>query len=1018
MSAALLVLIVLAPLGMPVRAQTTDRASAASRLRDAERASAEGRLDVAIALYDAVAGGSGGSAAPGVLTDPASAVPAAVRADAQYRAAEATLALGLTAEAARRFEAFASAFPAHPRATDARIGLARTLLDRGDLVAARAAFVRAAETTADPDAAMRALLWSAEIALRQDDADGARAAYRRAYTAFPASPLAPAARYAEAFQLLRADRRADADAALAALDARYPDSPYARDVALAYADLTYAIGDWARLDALVTPRLASLSGDARARAAFLVGEARRQTGRLDAAAEAFEIAAADAAYARPATMGLAAVRRAQNRPREAADAYARVRTLGTGAASDTLGAEAAYAEGAARMAARDVPGALAAWARLAETWPTLALATDARYETGVAEYRRERWREAATAFEAFAERAPTGDDRLGDALVYAASARIASGDLASAERLFDRAERVATTPTARGAVAFQRATLLYRSGAFDRAFERFRALADAAPPTGLSPADARAAAARRVEATYWAAESAFSGGRPRDAVAYAERVRRDDPNGPYATASAYTRAHALLKQERLREAAEAFEAFIDETRATPETQRYRDEAHLRLGDLFLAQRRYLEAASAYARATREGRDYGLFGTGLAYDAAGSADRAERAWRQLLRDFPQSDWREEARYSLGLSAFRADRYDAAIAEYETLVREAPTDPLAAKALYGIGDAHVNAGRPRQAAEAYEGVLRRYPQSPFAADAAASLESVYADLGDAARGRAIVAAFERGATGEVADALRFRQAEAAYARGDADAARAGFTAVARGAADTALRTDAAFLLAELDASEGKTREAEAAFVRIMDGARHARQADAARRAGDLRLTRGDGAAALAAYDRLADLAGDDTRGRTAATVGQGRALLVLGRAADAATRVADAARAGDVDALVVQGRAAEALTRPDAAIEAYRRASADDGAAGAEATARLGALLLARGDAPAALAAVADAETRFDGFDTFVADALLVRARAHAAARDSAAARTAYEALEARFPGTPQAATAARERAALR
>jgi hypothetical protein len=136
-------------------------------------------------------------------------------------------------------------------------------------------------------------------------------------------------------------------------------------------------------------------------------------------------------------------------------------------------------------------------------------------------------------------------------------------------------------------------------------------------------------------------------------------------------------------------------------------------------------------------------------------------------------------------------------------------------------------------------------------------------------------------------------------------------------------------------------------------------------------------------------------------------------VLGQAAEAEALVTPLA-ATDATAALVLGRLLEATGRTDAAAATYRRAATDEGVVGAEATGRLGALLLARGDAAGALAAVAGAETRFAGFAAELADALLVRARALRGLGRAADARTAYLDVETRFPGTAAARTAAQER----
>ncbi|HYE59033.1 MAG TPA: tetratricopeptide repeat protein, partial [Rhodothermales bacterium] len=365
------------------------------------------------------------------------------------------------------------------------------------------------------------------------------------------------------------------------------------------------------------------------------------------------------------------------------------------------------------------------------------------------------------------------------------------------------------------------------------------------------------------------------------------------------------------------------------------------------------------------------------------------------------------------YSLGYLAFKAGRFDEAVQHYSRLVERYGQDPLAAKAQYGIGDAYYNAGRMEEAAAAYQRVLERYPSSPFAAEAAASLDNVLTETGQAGRAREVLDRFTQSAPPEIGEALRYRQAETAFARGDYQSARLALTPLARSARSEEVRLDAAFLLADIAVAEGRTEEAAEGYRRVSNAEGYAHRAEAARRLGDVLLGANDARTALEAYRRAESLADGDERITTAARIGQARALLVLNQAADAEALVAPLA-ATDATAALVLGRIQEATGRTDAAVASYRRAATDETVVGAEATGRLGALLLTRGDAAGALAAVQGAETRFEGFDAELAQALLVRARALRALNRTADARTAYLDVETRFPGTEAARTAAQER----
>ncbi|MCA0269999.1 MAG: tetratricopeptide repeat protein [Bacteroidetes bacterium] len=984
-----LILVAAAAVALPAAAQPFDASTPPTVWRDASRAFAERRYDDVRRLLPEATWRSPLAEADALLLD-----------------GRSLLATGQTAAAARVLDTFARRFPAHPLATDARLGVGQAQLAAGDLSAARATF-EAVAASAPPNASAQASLWAAEVAVRQDDIPAALRFYDQAAARADDPVLGASALHGRAFQQLRLGQYDAAAATLEALERRYPQTPYAQGLGLAFAEAYTALGQYDRLATTVAPRLSDLQGEAHARAQLRLADAYLRLDQTADAAANFEAVAEDTSgsalpYRRPALFGLGHAHLNSGRFSEAVDAFARVRE----GQPDSLGIQAAFAEAVAYARARQDARADEAFARVVENAPASALALDARYERAVLLYRRGRFADAATAFEGFLNAAPPDDRRAAEALDLAANARVQAGDAAAAERLFDRAARATQDPSQRDAIGLRRAQLLFDARAYDRAFAAYRRLADDATTPDTKEA-----------ATFWAAESAFQQGQTADALAWAARSLERYPRGRFADAAAYVRAWSLFRAERYADAATAFERFLDGLGTGASSARYRDEAHLRLGDTYMALRRYDEAANAYSRATGEGRDYGLYGMGQAFFLGRNYPRAQRAWESLLREMPRSPWREEARYSLGYLHFVQGRYDDAIAEYRRLIAEAPNDPLAAKAQYGIADAYYNSDRPREAAEAYTVVLERFPASPFAADAAGNVITAYEDLGEGERGRALVARFQRSARPEVAEELRFRQIERAFARDERAAVRQQLEAFLQDARTPALRSEATYLLGDLLVAQGESEQGVRLLESVMRDEASPKRLEATGRLGDLYLAGNDAARALAAFQTLERLAPEGHAAAVESKLGQAEALLGLQRAAEAVPMLEPLYRDGNAEAALLLGMAYEAERRPADATTAYRAAARGDDAIGAEASILLGRLLLAHNDARGALQAAANAETRFDGFTDLVAQALLVRARAQTALNQKAAARTTYQRIEADHPGTEWATAAARERAAL-
>ncbi len=933
-------------------------------------------------------------------------------ADALFYQAHSTLALGHDDEAVRLFTLFEQRYPAHPLAYEARLAAARVFFERQDYARARDLLEALVASRPPAEPAAKALFWLGETHLALGDDDAALQAFERAADRYPNTTTAPSALYAVAYHLIRLDRLPAAARTLEKLEDRYPDSPYSRDLGLAFAEVYYELEDYNRLVDETTRRLDNLTGSARERALFLLAEGYNHLGRAGEAEQTYRLLLTDYAggpYYRPALVGLGRNAYETADYRRAAEYYG----LAAEGQTDSLAAEAAYRQAGALALAGEMDAAAERFEAVYTTWPRHRAAEQALFEHGVLEYRRERWEGASLAFERLLRAFP--ESAFADeALELYANARIAAGDSEGAEKLFDRAisRQRDAAPELRDNLAFQKAYLLYGSGAYEQAGRTFERLAGA----GATPA-------LKGDALFWLGETQFQQGDLGAALATLRSYLDQNPEGAFRSAARYVMGWAYFRQERYEQASLAFEAFLDQYEPDPDAPAdapaYRDDAHLRLGDSYFALRRYLEAVNAYARVRGEGRDYAFYQMGQSYFFAGQPDRGRRSLERLLREFPGSPWREEAAYSIGYFFLQEGRYDEAIAAFEQVVREFPRDPLAGKALYGVGDAYYNRGMLEDAARAYRAVLARYGNTAFAADAATSLQATLRGLGRDDEAAAIVDSFSVAAPPDVADELRFRRAEDFYVRGryrDAEPALAEFI---RTTGDAALQTDARYFLGDLYADEGRVDEAARLLRQVVTGPASPRQSEAARRLARLYLDNNRPRDAHDAFQTLERLAAGNADVVAEARLGQARALLANGQL-DAAERLYDAALDATpegpsaLQARLGQARILEARGQTDAALEAYEQLSADAAEVGAEATYRLGALHLAGGNLDAALAALASVETRFAGFDEWVASSLLAMARAHTQQGNVDEARRLYDQVIRDYPDTPWARAASEAR----
>lgn len=934
-------------------------------------------------------------------------------AEAYYYEAAANLALGRDDEAVRLFRRFQQRYPTHPLGYEARLALGTYYYETEDYDQAIATLREIVDEDPPMEIGAKALYWMGEAAFNQGDLNRALAYYQQSAEQYRASSVADAALYAIAYTQVRLERVDEAVRSFEVLGARYPDSPYARTIGLALAELYYELADYPRTITEIERRMPALAPAAQERATFLLAESHNQLRNSPEAIRAYRRFTEDnpdSPYYRNALYGLAFNYFAESSFQWAADNFAQVHQ----GASDNLAAQALYYEAVSLQQAEQPREALARYEEATARFPQGPMADHATHERGLLLYELRRWEDAASAFQALIDTYPSSD-LLGEALRMRGYAAVALGDFTTALRVFDRAiAEDAAAPALRREVQFQKAWLLYQQERYAEAEEAFATLYQA-DPTG----------AKADESLFWQAESAFQ----QDALERATRLigqyLQAFPGGRQVDAAQYVLGWSYFRQARYAEAAQAFERFLQTYQEAGAFVPYRTDARLRLADSYFAQRRYPEAIQAYARVGEEGQDYALYQIGQALYSTGDAFEAASTFRDLLDQYPESTWREEARYQLGYLFFLNEDYDGAIDQYQTLIRTAPRDVLVPKAQYGIGDALFNAGRLEEAVTAYQQVMERYPSSPFAVDAALGIQYALLALDDVEQAEALVQDFiAQNPDSPVVEELRFRLAEAKYQSGRQAEALADFEAFVDGSSNDALVPEAYYYLGTIYAGRGQAQAAEP-YLRqlITQYPGSTRAPDAARTLGEQYLEQGRYADALALYRSMVEMQPDDARLVAVARYGQGTALLELGRVDEADQLLRAAVEAApdapeSLPALLGLARVEARQGNTRAALQRFRtviQRSRDE--VGAEALYRLGELLLNDGSPQVAVDELSRLPTLYAGYDTWIAQGYLLQADAHLRLGQKGEAARLYDEVIFNFAGTPFAERAERSKATL-
>ena len=880
--------------------------------------------------------------------------PPADEAAARYLLGQSLLALGRTDEAVAEFTRTAAVAPDDPLAPRALYAAGTARIEAGDFAGAQRAFEPLARTYPASASNRQAGLALADALARlgrfQDAADEVQLRL----------PTLPADEQPRAYFLLGESRArlGDAAGARAAFAAVTPESAFGRRARYGLARLDYAEG---RLDEAVAGfaqvRVADPSEFDRLshESAYYEGLALRRLGQLgeaDRRLAAAQIRRPEGPLADAALFELGVLRYERRDEREAAKAF---ETLLETYPQSPLAGEAARLLGEAYAVLRDFTRARQA-AELAERLGSApaGLAVEVDFQQAYGLYERADYRRATDALHAIYEGDPRGV-RGGEALFWSAEAAFQAGQagepgqLARAERLFDRFLREYPAHRQADAARYAVGWTLFRAADYARAataFERFLSAYD--PSTERVPYASDALL--RLGDSYYALRRYDEA----EAV-YARAERTGRLRGDGADYAAFQRGQTLAARGDGPAAVAAFDAALrnfPQSALRPAIRFAKGQTLFEEGDYGKAVAQYDSLVAVHPESPLAAR--ARYATGDAYYNRGDYRQAERAYRDVLERYPQSPYVADALTGLQYALNVQGRSAEAAAALRAFVDANPGGADTAALQFQMAEVAFQSGDLQSAVDGLQRFLREYPRQDRAPGARLLLARAYEGLG--------------------------RSADAV----------AQYRAVLSGPADAdspprpgGERPEAALRLGRLLLADDRPAEAYEVFAALEN------TAPSGLVAAEALLGQGR---ALLAQSRPDDAAARLTTALTAAA-GQplGREVrVVLAQSYEA------------------QGRP-EAAMEEYAALTSTDFVDA----AAARAVVARGRLLLAAGEARPAADALLNVDQRLAGYPEEAAGGLLVRARALRALGKTAEATQVLRRIVRSYPDTAAAADAQRE-----
>lgn len=531
-------------------------------------------------------------------------------------------------------------------------------------------------------------------------------------------------------------------------------------------------------------------------------------------------------------------------------------------------------------------------------------------------YRRERYAEAAAAFESLHASDPTGP-QAAQALFWASESLFQVGRIDRAVEGFRRYLREFPRGNHVDAAHYALGWAYFRQQRYEAAipeFERF--LAAYREDSGTVP--------YRTDAQLRLADSFFALKRYAEAVRVYRRLAEDgDDYSQYQIAQAYANSGEPL------EAISAFSRLLEEYPASE----WREEARYSLGYLYFQNQEYDQAVTEYQALIREhGRDplaaKAQYGIGDAHFNAGRLEQAVSAYRIVLDRYPDSPFAGDAAAGIQFALLAAGQEERSSAFIDSFAVAHPDSPLVDELRFRRAEVRYQGGRVDEAVNDLLAFVRSAGNERLLPEAYFYLGTIYADRGQAREAT--------GYLGQIVD--RFpdspRRAEAAsrlgrihLEAGRADEAARVYDVLASVAGDDArMRTEALYGRSMAMLALGRTGEAEALLRQAIDAAPQDPSSAAAWLGlGRLEERSGRAADAVSAYRTAARLGQDEAGAEAIYRVG---ALLL--RSGDAPGAYEELSRLGTRFAgytewmargTLEQARALRALDRPGEALRLY-------------------------------------------------------------------------------------------------
>jgi len=363
-----------------------------------------------------------------------------------------------------------------------------------------------------------------------------------------------------------------------------------------------------------------------------------------------------------------------------------------------------------------------------------------------------------------------------------------------------------------------------------------------------------------ISAMYWLAEAQYRNSQFAEAVqSYklylnSSEAKKDENY----QLSYYGLGYALMGNQKYSEAEKAFSDFLSSKGNDSELV---SDAYLRLADCQFMQKKVTQAAVNYdkcAKMEQSNADYALFQTAMLQGYQKELNKKVTGLEQLLKKYPNTGYKPEAEFELASAYHALNQYKKTITAYQEFIKNYPKNALVRQAYNKLAQAHWNMNDVSSAIQNFKLVLENYPNSHEAKDALVNLETIYADLGNAAEFYEYAKSKNFAFAASRQDSVSFKSAESKFLRKEYEAAYKGFSDYLKQFPKGMFAHEALFYKAEYDYEKKRFDDALKGYEELISNYVTENHEIALRKAGLIQFDKKNDQKAFEHFSKLSEIA----------------------------------------------------------------------------------------------------------------------------------------------------------------